>query len=410
MRIAMLAPPWIPVPAPGYGGIEEVVRLLCDGLVARGHDVTLFAPPTSRSRADVQPLLDAPHPDQIERARWEVDHVAQAFAAIDAARGGRPYDVVHDHCGFCGLAMADRISTPVVHTVHGPFDEETAAFYAVHGGKATIVAISRAQLEDAPPALQDSDVVHNPLAFDEWPLQSEPGDHLLWIGRMAAIKGPHRAIAAARAADVPLVLAGPIQPGHEDFFAQEVEPHVDDDAVRYVGELGGDDKIRGYGAARAVLMPIRWAEPFGLVMVEAMACGTPVIAFREGSAPEVVDDGVTGFLVDDEDEMAAAIGRLGELDRAACRERAQERFGADRAVEGYEAVYGRAAESRHGRFTHRRRRSDLQQAGAPPRGAALGPAVARGRQGAGGVGGSGWGWMTGNVSERSESETTGSTS
>jgi glycosyltransferase involved in cell wall biosynthesis len=366
MRIAMLAPPWIPVPAPGYGGIEEVVRLLCEGLVAAEHDVTLFAAPTSSSSADVRPLLDEPHPDEIERARWEADHVARAFEAVDAARGHRPYDIVHDHCGFCGLSMADRLSTPLVHTMHGPLDDETRDFYAAHGNKATIVALSHAQLEGAPPALRGAAVVSNPLNFSEWELSTEPGDHVLWIGRMAPIKGPHRAIAAAREAGVPLVLAGPVQPGQEEYFATEVEPHIDDDQVRYVGELGGDDKVKAYGAARGLLMPIRWAEPFGMVMTEAMACGTPVIAFPEGSAPEVVTEGVSGFLVEDEDAMAAAIGRLDELDRARCRACAEECFGVDRCVDGYLEVYERAA-SRHQRVYHQRRRGDLETAGPPPR-------------------------------------------
>lgn len=364
MRIAMLAPPWIPVPAPGYGGIEEVVRLLCEGLVERGHDVTLLAAPRSHSKAEVRALLDEPHPDEIERSLWEVDHVARAFAAVDAARSGRPFDVLHDHCAYCALAMADRLATPLVHTVHCPFDEDTVRFYDAHGHKGTIVGISRAQLQDAPPALRDAAVVHNALHFAEWPLGTTPGEHVLWIGRMAAIKGPHRAIRAARAAGVPLVLAGPVQPGHERFFAEEVEPHVDGDAVRYIGEVGGDAKARAYGEARALLMPIRWAEPFGLVMTEAMACGTPVIAFREGAAPEVVEDGVSGFLVDDEAEMAAAIGRVDELDRAAVRACAEERFGLDRAVAGYEAVYARAARQR---LAQRRRRSDLLTVSLPPR-------------------------------------------
>jgi glycosyltransferase involved in cell wall biosynthesis len=374
MRIAMLAPPWIPVPAPAYGGIEEVVRLLCDGLVGRGHEVTLFAAPDSCSSATVQPLLESPHPDEIERARWEVDHVARAFGAIDrAAQDGQRFDIVHDHCGFGALAMADRLTTPLVHSVHGPFDEDTTVFYREHGDKATIVAISRAQLADAPPELHDSFVVHNPLNFDEWTLSTTPGDHVLWIGRMAPIKGPHRAIRAAREADVPLVLAGPIQPGQEEFFAREVEPAIDDDRVRYVGELGREDKAKAYGEARAVLMPIRWAEPFGLVMTEAMACGTPVIAFAEGAAPEVVTDGVTGWIVDDEQAMAAALERVPEIDRAACRDHAERTFGLQTAVDGYERVYAYAAKSsqHNGRFG--RRRADRIGSGRPPHGRRAAP-------------------------------------
>jgi glycosyltransferase involved in cell wall biosynthesis len=343
VRIAMLAPPWIPVPAAGYGGIEEVVRLLCDGLVADGHDVTLFAAPSSDSLAHVHPVLEDSHPDEIERSRWEVDHVARAFAEIDAAAGeGRPYDIVHDHCGYAAIAMADRLETPIVHTLHGPFDDPYRDFYATHAYKGTIVAISHSQLEEAPPELRDATVVHNPLRFSEWQLQEEPGDHVLWIGRMAPIKGPHRAIAAAREAGVPLVIAGPVQPGQEEFFAEEVEPHIDGEHVISAGELGGEEKQAAYRDARAMLMPIRWAEPFGMVIAESMACGTPVIAFREGSARELIVDGVNGFLVDDEREMAAAITRIGEIDRAGCRANAEERFNVSTVVSDYERVYARA--------------------------------------------------------------------
>src|SRR5215207_1331486 len=177
MRIAMLAPPWIPVPAPAYGGIEEVVRLLSAGLIARGHDVTLFAPPGSRSDADVVPVLEEPHPDDIEKAQYEADHVARAFSEIDAAAArGAPYDVVHDHVGHTALAMADRLGVPLVHTLHGPFTEEARRFYAEHGAKAHIVAISQSQLDDAPAEMGGGEVVHNPIDCAEWPFRAEKED------------------------------------------------------------------------------------------------------------------------------------------------------------------------------------------------------------------------------------------
>jgi glycosyltransferase involved in cell wall biosynthesis len=336
----MLAPPWIPVPAPAYGGIEEVVRLLCDGLAERGHDVTLFAPPGSRSRASVVTVLEEPHPDEIEKAQYEADHVARAFAQVDAAaERGEPFDVIHDHTGHTALAMADRVSAPLVHTLHGPFTEDACRFYARHGHKARIVAISQAQLDDAPPEMGGGDVVHNPIDCAEWPFRGEKEDFLLWIGRMSPDKGPHRAITAAQEAGAPLVLAGPVQPGQEEFFAEEVEPRLDRDGIQYIGEADGERKRDLYQRARALLMPIRWREPFGLVMVEALACGTPVIAFPEGSAPEVVDDGVTGFVVDDEHAMARAVGRLDEIDPAACREVCERRFSVPAIVRRYEDVY-----------------------------------------------------------------------
>jgi glycosyltransferase involved in cell wall biosynthesis len=344
LRVAMLAPPWIPVPAPAYGGIEEVVRLLCAGLTARGHDVTLFAPPGSDSSAHVVPVLEEPHPDEIERAQFEADHVARAFAAIDAAAdAGEPFDVIHDHVGHTALAMADRVSAPLVHTLHGPFTEDARRFYAEHGAKACIVAISRAQLDAAPPEMGGGRVVHNPIDCQEWPFRPDKEELLLWIGRMSPDKGPHRAIAAAREAGLPLLLAGPVQPGQEEFFAREVEPQLGRDGIEYVGEADAERKRDLYQRARALLMPIRWPEPFGLVMVEALACGTPVIAFPEGSAPEVVQDGETGFIVDDEHAMARAVARVGELDPAACRRACHERFGVEAVVAGYEEAYRAAA-------------------------------------------------------------------
>jgi glycosyltransferase involved in cell wall biosynthesis len=336
MRVAILAPPWIPVPPPGYGGIEQVIALLAAELTERGNSVTLFAAPGTRSSAEVLSPLEGPHPDEIQLSIYEADHVASTFARIEEAE--EPFDVIHDNCGFTAFAFADRIDTPLVHTLHGPFTDDTRAFYARHAHKARAVALSRYQAEQAPAELDVVAVIGNPIVVDDFPFQPDKGDYVLWIGRMNADKGPNRAIAAAREAHVRLVLAGPVQPGQEEFFAREVEPHIDGDRVKYIGEVG-EEKAGLYAGARAFLMPIRWAEPFGLVMTEAMACGTPVIAFREGSAPEIVLDGETGFVVEDEHAMAEAIGRLGEIDPERCRESARERFDVAAVAEAYESAY-----------------------------------------------------------------------
>jgi glycosyltransferase involved in cell wall biosynthesis len=345
LRIAMLAPPWIPVPAPGYGGVESVVSALTDALVARGHEVTLFCAPGSRSAASVVTLLDEARPDEIERSLYESDHVARAFAMIDGAPRGRRFDLVHDHCGFTSLAMADRIDTPLLHTLHGSFTASTAAFYAYHGHKAALVAISNAQLASAPAGLRTVGAIPNPIDLRAWPLQENKRDYLLWVGRMTAAKGPHRAIAAARLAGVPLILAGVIQPGQQAFFDREVAPHIDDDRVRFVGEVGGSVKRSLFADARALLMPIRWEEPFGMVMVEALASGTPVIAFAEGAARELVQDGETGFLVDDETAMAAAIGRLPSIAPADCRAWVSEHCDIGVVAHAYERAYRAALSS-----------------------------------------------------------------
>jgi len=347
LRIAMLAPPWISVPAPGYGGVESVVSTLTEALVRRGHDVTLFCAPGSVSRATVVTLLKKSHPDEIERALYEVDHVGQAFDRIDLAASGDRFDVIHDHCGFTGLAMAGRIDTPLVHTLHGPFTADTAAFYARHGHKAALVGISRAQLASAPPELGLIDSIPNPIDLRAWPLHERKGDYVLWVGRMTPEKGPHRAIAAARSIDVPLVLAGVIQPGQQSFFDNEVAPHIDGTRVQFVGEVGGPTKQSLFARARGLLMPIRWDEPFGMVMVEALACGTPVIAFPEGAARELVIDGKTGFLVDDERAMADAIGHLPRIDARDCRHWVSQHCDGEVVAAAYERIFRSVAASGH---------------------------------------------------------------
>jgi len=342
----MLAPPWLSVPPTGYGGVETVVSALTEALVRRGHAVTLFCAPGSVSDATVTTLLEATHPDEIERSLYEVDHVAQAFDAIDGARQLDPFDVIHDHCGFTAIAMAERIDTPIVHTLHGQFTAATAAFYLRHAHKATLVGISRTQLGSAPPGLGPFGVIPNPIDVSAWPLQERKDDYLLWIGRMTPEKGPHRAIAVAAAADVPLILAGVIQPGQQAFYDREVAPHVDGDRVRFVGEVGGAAKRSLFARARGLLMPIRWNEPFGMVMVEAMACGTPVIAFREGAARELVVAGVTGHLVDDEREMARAISRLATIVPRDCRRWVAGYCDVDVVAAAYEQTYRSVASAR----------------------------------------------------------------
>jgi len=340
LRVAVVAPPWITVPPPAYGGIEAVLDLLCEALVARGHELTLFAAPGSRSNARVLSPLEAAHPDEIGSALHESDHVAWAWDEIDrAAHQGRPFDVVHDHSGFTALAMADRVGAPVVHTLHGPFVAETERFYQRHGHKARLVAISRSQAASAPAGVCISAVVPNPIAVERWPMRERKSDYVLWIGRMDPVKGAHHAIAAARLAGRTLVLAGPIQSGQQDYFRERIEPHIDGRRVHYIGEVGGTAKQQLFANAAALLMPLSWREPFGMVMVEALACGTPVIAFPKGAAAEIVIDGENGLLVADEREMAHAIGEISSIDPVRCRASVAKRYDISITVAGYERVY-----------------------------------------------------------------------
>ena len=344
-NIAMLAPPWIPIPPPGYGGIEHVVALLCDGLVKLGHHVTLFAAPGSRSTANVHEVLTSSYPDDIGQSLYESDHVSRVLDVVDEmAEKGKPFDVLHDHCGFTTVAMADRMSTPLIHTLHGPFTADTSAFYRQHGDRTWLVAISEAQRASAPADVRVAGVVPNPVDVEDWPFTPEKQDYAFWLGRFEDFKGAHRAIAAARQAHIPLVLAGRVQPGQEEYFQREIEPHLDNEQVRYVGEVGGDEKRELFANARTLLMPIAWNEPFGMVMVEAMACGTPVIAFAQGAATEIVEDHVNGYLVDDVESMAAAIADLDQIDPAACRESVAKRFTPEIVAKGYVDIYRRAVE------------------------------------------------------------------
>jgi glycosyltransferase involved in cell wall biosynthesis len=229
----------------------------------------------------------------------------------------------------------------VLHTLHGPFTASTAAFYAHHASKAQVVAISHAQLNQAPPQLRVAGVIPNPIDADEWPLECDKDQYVLWIGRMTAEKGPHRAIAAARRARARLILAGPVQPGHERFFEREVAPHLDGETVTYVGEVSGATKKRLFARARALLMPIRWPEPFGMVMLEAMICGTPVIAFAEGAARELVIPGRNGFLARDEEHMAQVCRELDVIDPGLCRAAVVERCDVRCVARAYEQIYCR---------------------------------------------------------------------
>ena len=340
LRIAMLAPPWIAIPPTGYGGVETVVADLTEALVDRGHEVTLFCAPGSHSSAKTVTLLAEQHPGEIERSLYEADHVARAFAAIDvAAEDGSGFDIVHDHCGFTALAMSDRLETPLLHPLHGPFTRETATFYAHHADKAWVAGISDAQLAMGPENLRSVGAIPNPIAVDSWPFRRSDDDYVLWIGRMTPEKGPHRAIEIARAAGQDLILAGVVQPGQRSFFERHVEPHIDGRRVRFVGEVGGARKKNLFAGARALLVPIRWPEPFGMVIIEALVCGTPVLAFDEGAVTELVDDGVTGFVVEDETAMVAALGNVKQIDPAACRRWVAEHCDVNVVAGAYEAAY-----------------------------------------------------------------------
>ncbi len=335
MRIAILSPVWFQVPPTGYGGIEWVVALLADGLVDAGHDVTLFASGDSRTRARLEAVFPEAPSDKIGWSWIDLRHALSCYE-----RAG-DFDVVHDHSGPCAAAVGGLVSTPVVHTVHGPLDEISLASYRALTALAPgvgLVSISLNQRKPGPD-LPWVGNVPNALDLDAYPFHGKRGEYLLYLGRLSPDKGAHRAIEVAREAGLPIKLAGKKrEPAEQAYFEERVRPLLGPDA-EYLGETSHVTKVALLQNARATLFPIDWEEPFGLVMIESMACGTPVIATRRGAVPEVVAHGRSGIIVDDVREMAAAIADADRLEPLECRRYVEERFSAARMVAGYAGLY-----------------------------------------------------------------------
>ena len=338
MKIAILAPVWFAVPPSGYGGIEWVVSLLADALADAGHDVTLFASGDSRTKAKLAWVYPEAPSRQIGRTYWELRHALNCFERADE------FEVINDHTGMLGATLGATVETPVAHTVHGPLTGEPGDIYGQIGRVAPrvgLISISMNQRKPRPDLNWIANV-HNALDFSIYPVKPHRGEYLLFLGRLSPDKGAHRAIAVAMETGLPLKLAGKKQDRKElEYFEQLVEPHLVG-GIEYLGEVSHGQKVELLQNARATLFPIEWEEPFGLVMIEAMACGTPVIATRRGAVPEVIDDGRSGIVVDDYRQMAAALERADALDPLECRRYVEERFGPARMVEDYLAVYERA--------------------------------------------------------------------
>jgi glycosyltransferase involved in cell wall biosynthesis len=337
LRIGMLAPPWFELPPDGYGGIESIVYWLVQGLVERGHDVTLISSGRDGTGARSERTYKQPPSERLGQALPEVVHAAVASRLLDDLR----LDVVHDHSLAGPLTSSDR-QAPTVVTTHGPVEDELRVLYGSFGEGTSLVAISEFQRELAP-ELPWVATVHNAIPVDEYPMRKEKEDFCLFLGRINPDKAPDLAIKVAREAGRPIVLAAKCsEPEEWKYFDERVRPLLGSDA-EWFGQADNDQKQDLLARAACLVFPIQWNEPFGIVMVEAMACGTPVVALRRGSVPEVVVDGVTGFVRDEPGELAEAVGRTGELDPEACRRHVAERFDVPVMVTGYEAVYRRLA-------------------------------------------------------------------
>jgi glycosyltransferase involved in cell wall biosynthesis len=320
-----------------------VVALLADGLTDRGHEVTLFAPPGSETEAQLVPPLREVPPEELIGDPWY--EAAHAVSAYD--RAGE-FDLLHDHTGPVGASIGAMSDCPTVHTLHGPFTPQTTMLYRRIARRHWFVAISESQRSMAPDNLRWAGVVYNGIPMDRYPVREDKDDYLFFLGRADEEKAPHLAIQAARRAGRRLVMCVTTKNEREQtYWADKVEPLLSDD-VEVRGECDQEQKADLLGRAAALLFPIQWPEPFGLVMTEAMACGTPVVAWRSGSVSEVVADGETGFIVSSVEEMAAAIARVGDLDPHVMRAGVKERFSAEGMVAGYERVYQRVLASGDG--------------------------------------------------------------
>jgi len=330
MRVAFLAPISWRVPPRHYGPWEQFSSLLTEGLVKRGLDVTLFATAdsvTSARLAAVAPTGYSEDPT-LDPKVWEALHIANLFERA------AEFDLIHNSFDFLPLTFSRLVETPVVTTIHGFASDATLPPYVAYADRVSYVAISEA---DRHPALDYVATIHHGIDFSKFEFNPEPDDYLLFFGRIHPDKGVTEAIEVARATEIPLVIAGIIQ--DQGYFDREVAPHVDDRAIRYIGSVGPAERSRILGGATALLHLINFDEPFGFSVVESMACGTPVIASPRGSMPEIVSDGINGFLVETPGDATGAVEALGGLDRRQVRDSVENRFTVERMVDRYLRVY-----------------------------------------------------------------------
>ncbi|MDT4936220.1 MAG: hypothetical protein QOK11_4112 [Pseudonocardiales bacterium] len=338
LRIAMIVPPWYELPPKGYGGIEAVCADLADALVGRGHDVTVIGTGHNGTRARFVATYPAPQGARIGEPLPEVLHAAAAGELLEQLH----VDVVHDHT-LAGPLLARGRDVPTVHTAHGLVTGEPGEYYRHLGDSVQLVAISDAQRRSAP-NLNWTATVHNAARVDDFPFRADKEDWVLFLGRCTPDKGMHLAIDAARAAGRPIKLAAKCsEPGERAYFETEIRPRLGP-GVEWLGEVGGERKKELLSRARCLLFPIRWEEPFGMVMIEAMACGTPIVALRRGSVPEVVSDGATGIICDHPDQLPDALNAVHAIEPVQCRKHVHTHFHPDAMAAGYESAYLHAIE------------------------------------------------------------------
>lgn len=329
MRVAMLAPIHWRTPPEHYGPWELVASLLTEGLIQQGVDVTLFASRDSVTRGRLHAVAATVREGRTLGARvWETLHMAEVFEHAGE------FDLIHSHYDWQPLTYSRLVSVPLVATIHGFSSTDILPVYRKYNDSVAYVSISNANRH---PYLKYAATVYHGIDLKQFTLRTDPGKYLLFFGRISHDKGAREAIEVARRTQLPLVMAG-ITP-EKQYFAKEIKPFLDGQQIRYVGNAGPAERDRLLGGALALLHLINFDEPFGLSPVEAMACGTPVVAIARGSMPEIIKDGATGFLVKTMDEAVSAVGRINTIERVVCRQHVADKFSVEKMVEGYLRVY-----------------------------------------------------------------------
>lgn len=348
LRIAQVAPLWITIPPLKYGGIERIVAMLCNELIDKGHEVTLFASPGSNTKAKLinvfdKPLLEANIP--WSNPIWNLRNLSKAF---EMANNGE-FDIIHSHLDLWTLFFHNLTKTPTLQTMHNPLyrtnadatKDDRLRLFQEEANKIHLVFISQSAKNQAMVNFPTErvQIIYNGIDLNHFKFNPKGGDHFVWIARMNKHKGVENAIVAAEKLGVKLLLAGRIDPTQIEYFDTYIKPHLND-KIKYIGELAEEQLSDFYGSAKALLYPIEWEEPFGLVVAEAMACGTPVIAYRRGSMPELIEDGKTGFVMDSNiDLLVEAMRKVDQIDRRIVRQHAEEKFSKERMIDEYEKLY-----------------------------------------------------------------------
>ena len=335
MKIAQIAPLFESVPPKAYGGTERVVSYLTEALVAAGHEVTLFASGDSVTRARLAPMAERSLRLDPARPDWIMWHTMMIDRVFEQAHR---FDVLHFHIDFLHYALAQRCAQPCVTTMHGRLDLKDLLPLHTHFQAHPLVSISNSQRVPLSQANWCGTVYHG-LPMQMYEFQPEPQDYFAFVGRISPEKRVDRAIEIAIACNTRLRIAAKVDAADQAYFEGTIRPMLDHPLIEFVGEIGDAQKSEFMGRARALLFPIDWPEPFGLVMIESLACGTPVIAYERGSVPEVLQHGVTGFIVRNQQEAIDAARRIGTIDRRRCREVFEKRFSADKMAARYVQVY-----------------------------------------------------------------------